>query len=55
MKLSSDASVLRITYEALANFQSFMDFDWDIIESLSKSCSKNIDRIVAGVPNGIAA
>ena len=27
MKLSSDAFVLRITYEGLTNFQSFMDFN----------------------------
>ena len=55
MKLSSDASVLRIIYEGLMNFQSFMEFDHDSIESLSKSCSNNIDRIVAGVPNVIAS
>ena len=40
MKLSSNASVLRITYEGITNFQSFMDFDRDSIESLSKACSK---------------
>ena len=55
MKLSSDASVLRITYEGLTNFQSFMDFDRDSIVSLSKACSKEIDMIIADVPNGIAA
>ena len=55
MKLSSNASVLRITYEGITNFQSFMDFDRDSIESLSKACSKNIDRIIDDVPNGIAA
>ena len=55
MKLSSYASVLRITYEGLTNFQSFMDFNRDSIESLSKDCSKNVDRIIADFPNGIAA
>ena len=54
MKLSYDASVLRITYKGLKNFQSFMDFNHDSIESLSKSCIKNIDTIVADFPNGIA-
>ena len=37
MKLSYDASVLNITYEGLTNFQYFMEFDCDSIESLSKS------------------
>ena len=55
MRLSSDASVLRITYEGLTKFQSFMDFDWNSIESLSKACSKDIDGIINYVPNGIAA
>ena len=32
MKLSSDAYVLRITYEGLTNFQSFMEFYPDSIE-----------------------
>ena len=55
MKLSYDASVLNITYEGLTNFQYFMEFDCDIIESLSKSWSNNIDAVVVDVPNGIAA
>ena len=54
MKLYSNESVLRITYEGLTNFQSFMDFDRDSIGSISKDCSNNIDAIVAYVPNGIA-
>ena len=53
MKLSSNASLLRITHEGLKNFQSFIDFDRDSIKSLSKYCSKNIDTIVTDVPNGI--
>ena len=32
-----------------------MDFDSDSIESFSKYCSKNTDRIIADLPNGIAA
>ena len=55
MKISSDASVLRITYEVLTNFQYFMSFDCVSIKSLSKDCSNNIDAIVADVPNGIAS
>lgn len=55
MKLSSDSSVLRITYEGLTNFTSFLDFDRDSIESLSKACSRQIDAIAADAVNGIAA
>ena len=55
MKLSSDASMLRITYENLTNFRYFVEFDRDSIQSLSKTCNKNIDRIFSDVPNGIAA
>ena len=47
--------MLRITYEGLTNFQSFMDFDRNSIESLLKGCIKDIDRIFADVPNRIAA
>ena len=55
MKLFSGTSVIRIIYEGLKHFQSFMHFNHDSIESISKSCSKNIDAIVADVPNGIAS
>ena len=34
MRLSSNASVARITYEGLTNFQSFMDFDRNSIKLL---------------------
>ena len=54
MKLSSDAPVLSITYEGLTNFQPFMEFNHDSIES-KQACSKNIDAIVSDAPNGIAA
>ena len=55
MKLSYDGSVLSITYEGLTDFQSFTDFDSDSINSLSKACSKNIDGIIADIPNGISS
>ena len=47
--------MLRFTYEGLTNFQSSVDFERDSIKSISKFCSKNIDAIVANVPDGIAA
>ena len=55
MKLYSDASVLRITYEGLTDFQSLMDFYRDSIESLFKASINNIDAILYDVPNGIAS
>ena len=55
IKLSSNAFMLKITYEGPTNFQSFMNFDHNSIESLLKACSKNIDAIFSDVPNGIAA
>ena len=55
MKLSLDASVLRITYEGLIKFLYFTYFHHNSIYSLSKSCSKNIDAIVDDATNGIAA
>ena len=55
MKLSSYASVLRITYEGLKKFDSFTDFDRESIESLGKAYSKTIDDIIADPPNGIQA
>ena len=53
MKLSSNASVLSITYEGLTNFQYFIDFNHDSIKSLLKACIKDIDSIVSDVPNWI--
>ena len=57
MKLSSNASVLRIIYEIITNFQFLMDFDrdQDSIKSISKYCNKNIDAIVVDFPTGISA
>jgi hypothetical protein len=50
MKLSSDASVVRLTHEGILT-----DFDTKAIKLLPKVCKDNIDAIVADVPNGIAA
>ena len=55
MKLSSDAAVLRLTYEGITNFDSFLDFDRESIESLSKACARTIPAIAADDNNGIAA
>ena len=53
MKLSSDASVLLITYKELTNFDSFMDSDHERIESLGKLCINTIVDIIDDPLNGI--
>ena len=55
MKLSSDASVLRLTHESITSLDSLTDFDAKAIKLLPKVCKDNIDAIVADVPNDIAA
>ena len=55
MELYSDTSMLRITYEGLTNYQYLINFDRDSIKSISKACSKDIDMIIADVPNGISS
>ena len=53
--LPSDASVLRITYKGLTNFDSFTDFYRENIQSLRKACGKTIDAITSGPLNDIKA
>ena len=55
MKLSSDASVLRLTKEGITNFESLTDFDKKSIENLPKTCKENIKAITTDAPNGITA
>ena len=55
MKLSSDASVLRLTHEGITTLDSLTDFDDKAIKLLPKVCKDGIDAIVADAPNGIAA
>ena len=47
IKLSLDASVLRVTYECVDNFASISDFDKKIIENLSSLCKNIIPTIEA--------
>ena len=55
MKLSSDASVLRITHEGVTDLSSLRDFDKDSVESLPRACSHAIIAVVADPDNGIEA
>ena len=55
MKLTSDSSVTRITYEGITTFNSLLDFDKKSIESLSTICKESIPAVVADPAAGIAA
>ena len=55
MKLSSDASVLRLTKEGITNFESLTDFDKKSLERLPATTAKPIDAIIVDVPNNINA
>jgi len=55
MKLSSDAAVLRITYEGITNFKSLDDFDKKSINSLPLICKGKIPEIVKDVAAGLTA
>ena len=55
MKLSSDASVLRLTKEGITNFESLTDFDKKSLERLPLTCKENIRAITANPANGITA
>jgi len=55
MKLSSDASVLRLTHEGITNFASLSDFDKKSIQLLPQICKNSIPAIVEDIPNNITA
>ncbi len=55
MKLSSDASVLRLTKEGITNFESLTDFDKKSLERLPATIKESIDAIAADPQNNIAA
>ena len=54
MKLSSDASVLRLNHEGVTNSTSLSNFDKKIIENLPSICKNIIPSIEANPTNSIA-
>lgn len=54
IKLSSDASVLRITHEGITNYESLLDFDKNSIQLLPSICKEKINAIPADDANGIS-
>ena len=55
MKLSSDASALRLTHEGIANFTSLCDFYKKIMQNLPRIHNTSIYVIGAGATRSIAA
>jgi uncharacterized protein YjaG (DUF416 family) len=55
MKLSSDASVLRLTHEGITNYDTLIDFDTKSIERLPTTCKETITAIVADEDAGVTA
>ncbi len=55
MKLSSDASVNRINYEGITNYDSLLDLDTKSIQSLASICKESIPLIEADAQAGIEA
>ena len=49
MKLSSDASVLRVTHEGITSYDTLVDFDKADIKNLTRVCKGSIDAIFADV------
>ena len=55
MKLSSDASVARVTHEGITNYDSLKDFDKAAIKNFPKVCKETINAIPADTANNIQA
>ena len=55
MKLSSDASVLRLTHEGVTSYDTLVDFDKAAIKNLPRVCKGSIDAISADMSNNVQA
>ena len=53
MKLSSDASVLRVTHEGITSYDTLVDFDKAAIKNLPRVCKGSIDAIDADMANNV--
>ena len=51
MKLSSDASVLRVNHEGITSYNTLVDFDKAAIKNLPRVCKGSIDAIAADMTN----
>ena len=55
IKISSNAAVVRITYDGIVNFVSLADFDQKSIESLPTTCKDKIPAFTDDTASGITA
>ena len=55
MKLSSDASVLRVNHEGITSYDTLVDFDKASIKNLPRVCKGSINAIAADVENNVQA
>ena len=55
MKLSSDASVLRVTHEGLASYDTFVEFDKAAIKNLPRVYKGYFDAIASDISNNVQA
>ena len=55
VKLSSDASVLRVTHEGITSYNTLIDFDKADINNLPRVCKGSIDAIPADMKNNVQA
>ena len=55
MKLSSDASVLRVTHEGITSYDTLVDFDKAAIKNIPRVCQGSIDEIAADRANNAQA
>ena len=55
IKLSSDASVLRVTHEGVTSCDTLVDFDKSDIKNLPRVCKGSIDAIATDMENNVQA
>ena len=55
MKLSSDASVLRVSHEGITSYDTLVDFDKAAIKNIPRVCKGPIDAIAANIANNVQA
>ena len=55
MKLSSDASVFRVTHEGITSYDTLVDFDKAAIKNLPRLCKESINAIAADMENNVQA
>ena len=53
MKLSSDASVLRVTHEGITSYDTLVDFDKAAIKNVPRVCKGSIDVISVDMTNNL--